>query len=267
MTGRSTNGSRDLAGAAAYEYSEQFVGADAVAGYLRKFNRKVDRIRHRMEVRILDRHVSGDCFDCSVGTGRFISELASVRSYSGMDYSPDLAQYARTAYPSIRVEHGDLMKGIDAPDETYDTVFCIRTLFALQGVEGIVREMARIARPGGRVIFDYGADHLTVEIDGREIETSATDIRRTADIISEKLAGASTFFLVVDGKTESSMKQPDLLKAVDSIQSHMEGLPGVDKTVSIVGHLKQLHSSLNYDDPDSLKVPDNQGIIEEELLL
>jgi len=94
-----------------------------------------------------------------------------------------------------------------------------------------------------------------------------TDIRRTADIISEKLAGASTFFLVVDGKTESSMKQPDLLKAVDSIQSHMEGLPGVDKTVSIVGHLKQLHSSLNYDDPDSLKVPDNQGIIEEELLL
>lgn len=94
-----------------------------------------------------------------------------------------------------------------------------------------------------------------------------SDIRKTADIVSEKLAGASTFFLVVDGKEPDSMKRPELLKAVDRIQEFMESLPGVDKTVSIIGHLKRLHMALNYDHPDSLKVPDDEGVIEEELLL
>ena len=94
-----------------------------------------------------------------------------------------------------------------------------------------------------------------------------SDIRKTTDIISEKLAGASTFFLVVDGKKPDSMKGPEVLRSVDRIQKFMEGLPGVDKTVSIVGHLKRLHSALNYDDPDSLIVPGDAGVIEEELLL
>jgi predicted RND superfamily exporter protein len=94
-----------------------------------------------------------------------------------------------------------------------------------------------------------------------------TEIRKTTDIIAKNLAGASTFYLVVEGKERDSMKRPDLLKAVDRIQSYMEGLPGVDKTVSIVGHLKRLHMALNYDDPDSLIVPGDAGIIEEELLL
>jgi predicted RND superfamily exporter protein len=94
-----------------------------------------------------------------------------------------------------------------------------------------------------------------------------SDIRKTTDIISEKLAGASTFFLVIDGKEPDSMKRPELLRSVDRIQQYMEEMPGVDKTVSIVGHLKRLHSALNYDDPDSLIVPGHEGVIEEELLL
>lgn len=94
-----------------------------------------------------------------------------------------------------------------------------------------------------------------------------TPIRKTTDIIARNLAGASTFYLVVDGKEPDSMKRPELLHAVDRIQSYMESLPGVDKTVSIVGHLKRLHMALNYDDPDSMIVPADAGIIEEELLL
>jgi predicted RND superfamily exporter protein len=110
---------------------------------------------------------------------------------------------------------------------------------------------------------------LTVKIDTNfhEYFDEKSEIRQTTEIISEKLAGASTFFLVVDGKDPDSMKRPELLKSVDRIQQYMEELPGVDKTVSIVGHVKRLHSALNYDDPDSLIVPADEGIIEEELLL
>ncbi len=110
---------------------------------------------------------------------------------------------------------------------------------------------------------------LSVKVDTNFLSyfDEESDIRITSDIISEKLAGASTFFLVIDGKEMDSMKKPELLRSVDRIQRYMEGLPGVDKTVSIVGHVKRLHSALNFDDPDSLIVPGDEGIIEEELLL
>lgn len=94
-----------------------------------------------------------------------------------------------------------------------------------------------------------------------------SEIRQTSDIVSAKLAGASTFFLVVDGGEPGSIKEPALLQAVARIEDRMEAMPGVDKAVSIVGHLQRLHSALNYDDPDSLVIPDDRGVIEEEILL
>jgi hypothetical protein len=113
----------------------------------------------------------------------------------------------------------------------------------------------------------WGFSRMKVDTNFLSYFDEEAPIRKTADIIAEKLAGASTFYLVVDGKDPDSMKRPELLEAVDRIQSYMESLPGIDKTVSIVGHLKRLHMALNYDDPDSLIVPADAGIIEEELLL
>lgn len=117
------------------------------------------------------------------------------------------------------------------------------------------------------VVSVLGMFGLRVDTNFLSYFDKKSDIRLTADIISEKLAGASTFFLVIDGLNEDSVKQPALLQAVDRIQAHMETVPGVDKTVSLVGHLKRLHSAINYDHPESLLVPDDAGIIEEEILL
>jgi SAM-dependent methyltransferase len=72
------------------------------------------------------------------------------------------------------------MKGIDAPDGAFDSVFCIRTLFALEGAGGIVREMARITRPGGRILFDYGTSPRDASVGEGIVATSTTDIRTVA---------------------------------------------------------------------------------------
>jgi len=122
---------------------------------------------------------------------------------------------------------------------------------------------------GGLVLVGSVLGMLGLRVDTNFLSyfDKKSDIRQTADIISEKLAGASTFFLVIDGKDEDSVKDPALLQAVGRIQAYMETVPGVDKTVSLVGHLERLHSALNYDHPDSLLIPDDPGIIEEEILL
>jgi predicted RND superfamily exporter protein len=94
-----------------------------------------------------------------------------------------------------------------------------------------------------------------------------SEIRVTTDLIAEHLAGASTFYLAVDGKEPNSMTRPDVLRAIDDVQRYMESLPGIDKTASVVDQVKLLHRALNDDDPAFEIIPEDQGIIDEEILL
>jgi SAM-dependent methyltransferase len=138
-----------------YDYSNQFTEESQVEKYEHKFTKKIDIVRHRIECRIIKPYAAGDLYDCSVGHGRFIPELPLVHTYSAMDYSEAFIRYIETHYPQVAVKKGDLLEGIDEPDDRYDTVLCIRTLSGLGEAAPIIGEMGRIARPGGVIIFDY----------------------------------------------------------------------------------------------------------------
>ncbi len=142
-----------------YDYSNQFIEDSQVTRYERKFARKIDIIRHRIECQIIRRYAAGDLYDCSVGHGRFITELPLVRTYSAMDYSEAFIHYIEAHYPQVAVKKGDLLDRIEEPDDLYDTVLCIRTLSGLGESASIIGEMARIARPGGMIIFDYDREN------------------------------------------------------------------------------------------------------------
>jgi len=140
----------------------------------------------------------------------------------------------------------------------------------LGGLAGLAEDHRRWVAGVGLLVVAlavWGILALQVDTNFLSYFDKNSDIRRTTDIISAKLAGASTFFLVIDGHEEDSIKRPELLQAVARIEERMEAMPGVDKAVSIVGHLQRLHSALNYDDPDSLLIPSDGGVIEEEILL
>ena len=137
-------------------YSRKFTSPDAADRYLRKLGNPLERIRHGHEVELLSRFVAGSVFDCSIATGRLIGELPKVRSFTGMDYSEEFLSYLRRRHPDVPIMHGDLRKGVPQPDDRYDVTLCLRTLSALGHVDRIVAEMARITRPGGLVVFDYG---------------------------------------------------------------------------------------------------------------
>jgi SAM-dependent methyltransferase len=93
-----------------------------------------------------------------------------------MDYSQSFLDYVRQRHPTIELARGDLRVGIDQPDGRFDTVLCLRTLSALGGVEAVLREMARITRPGGRVIFDYGVRPVTAVVGGEPIAIDGEDV-------------------------------------------------------------------------------------------
>src|SRR3989339_841433 len=138
-------------------YTISYASENAAAEYHNKFQFRVDRLRHQLEQRLLLKYASGDLFDCSIGSGRFVKKLRPVLSnYLAMDYSPDFILFVKKNYPSLEVMQADLEQGIPQPDNRFDTVICFRTLFALNHTNLIIKEMRRIAKPGGKLIFDYG---------------------------------------------------------------------------------------------------------------
>lgn len=158
-------------------YSEHFADPEVTAGYVQKFDHAVDKLRHEIECEILSHFALGSLYDCSIGTGRFVGHLPKVSRYSGMDYSRPFLDHVRKQFPGIDVELGDLTKGISQADDTFDTVLSLRTIFALGNPAPILAEMVRVAKPDGRIIFDYGVRHEHVQFGEHSIEVSPVDIK------------------------------------------------------------------------------------------
>jgi SAM-dependent methyltransferase len=158
-------------------YARVFQGGDAVARYFRKLDNRIDRLRDAWEAEIFGARLRGRLFDCTIGVGRFIGRLPHVTTYSGMDLSPEFVSFVRSRYPRVEAQVGDLTQGIRQADDAYDSVLCLRSLSAIGCVDRILREMVRIARPGGLIAFDYGRrPRRGFRIKGEQVSIDAEDI-------------------------------------------------------------------------------------------
>jgi SAM-dependent methyltransferase len=157
-------------------YATKFQGAESVVRYQRKLDNRIDRLRHRIERDFLARYAKGDLFDCTIGVGRFIGALPDVKQYAGLDLSQEFVDYVRQSHQGVRAYVGDLTQTIDEPDDRFDCVICLRSLSAIGSTRAIVREMVRIARPGGLVILDYGRKPSRATLNGREVVIDGEDI-------------------------------------------------------------------------------------------
>lgn len=157
-------------------YSQYFASEAAASDYVKKFESSVDVMRHEIELQLISKHAHGALFDCSIATGRLVGLLKKVASYSGMDYSEPFLSYIHANFPEVEAQWGDLTKNIQKPDGAYDTVLCLRTLFALGDVDKILAEMVRITKSSGTIIFDYGLKAHDVNFGGALVHTSKFDI-------------------------------------------------------------------------------------------
>lgn len=101
---------------------------------------------------------AGDVFEigCGGGINQQFYNTAAVNRYAGIDPGGKLLDYARAA----AAENGwqaDVKDGIgeDIPfeDDSFDTVVCTYTMCSVQDQMQVVREMRRILKPGGKLLF------------------------------------------------------------------------------------------------------------------
>jgi SAM-dependent methyltransferase len=95
--------------------------------------------------------------DVGVGGGRTVPLLSAVSSdYTAVDYTPELVEICRRNHPGIQVRQMDARDMSAFPDESFGLVmFSFNGLDAVdyEGRRTILREFARVLRPGGLAMF------------------------------------------------------------------------------------------------------------------
>lgn len=102
----------------------------------------------------------GQVLEVAVGTGLNLEHYSPEVTVTGIDVSP--AMLAKAKERRVELDRrADLRVGdaeaLDVPDGSMDTVVCTFSLCAIPDHRRALREMARVLRPGGRLIL---ADHV-----------------------------------------------------------------------------------------------------------
>jgi ubiquinone/menaquinone biosynthesis C-methylase UbiE len=102
----------------------------------------------------------GDVLEVAVGTGRNLPFYPDGVRVTGVDWSPAMLAVARERAAALGRD-ADLRQGdaqaLDFPDSSFDTVLCALGLCAIPDDRRALTEMARVLRPGGRLLL---ADHV-----------------------------------------------------------------------------------------------------------
>ena len=102
----------------------------------------------------------GEVLEVAVGTGRNLPFYPDGTRLTGVDWSPAMLVIARGRAADLG-RKADLRQGdaqaLDFPDASFDTVLCALGLCAIPDDRRAVTEMARVLRPGGRLLL---VDHV-----------------------------------------------------------------------------------------------------------
>ncbi len=97
----------------------------------------------------------GSALDVACGSGKLTAELARVAGQSGrvvgLDFSPEMLAIARREHPGLEFLEGDALK-LPFEDATFDAATIAFGLRNLSDPVRGMREMARVVKPGGRVV-------------------------------------------------------------------------------------------------------------------
>ncbi|GIF67741.1 hypothetical protein Ais01nite_57760 [Asanoa ishikariensis] len=102
---------------------------------------------------IVDPLPVGDALDAACGTGRLTEYLAGLgHRVIGVDSSPDMLAHARERVPDADLREGDL-NALPLDDDSVDLVVCALALTHLPELGPVLKEFARVLRPGGQLVI------------------------------------------------------------------------------------------------------------------
>jgi SAM-dependent methyltransferase len=187
---------------------------DAVAGYARwapaydaPGNALIDAEQPMVHA-LLDRTPPGRALDAACGTGRHAAHLAAAgHRVAGVDTSPEMLAVARRRLPDADLREGSL-ESLPFPDASFDLAVCALALTHIPTLDGAIGELARVLRPGGRLVLSDVHPAFVTVVDG-QARFAGGFVRNHVHLASAYLAAARRAGLAVVDCLEPLMRPED----------------------------------------------------------
>lgn len=112
-----------------------------------------------------------------------------------------------------------------------------------------------------------GIIHLRVDNNLKRYSNERSEVRVHDDTLNEKFAGTSSIFFLIETPEQDGLKDPRVLKGMDTLQSFLDRQPHVGKTQSLADLVKRMNQAMHADDPAYNVLPDNRDLIAQYLFL
>ena len=110
---------------------------------------------NRLAVEMLDPRPGERVLDLGFGGGGLIGELLRAGSVPvGVDISEDMIERARRRFPGVEL-HRASAERLPLADGSVDKAASLNSLYFWPGPEGAIAELARVLRPGGRLLLVF----------------------------------------------------------------------------------------------------------------
>lgn len=118
---------------------------------------KVSTVGRKHVVEVINQR-RGRVLEVGVGTGLSLSDYKRDLEIVGIDLSPDMLEKARERIANDGLTHVTGLHEMDAselafPDSSFDTVVAMYVMTVVPDPEKVMRELARVTKPGGEVIL------------------------------------------------------------------------------------------------------------------
>lgn len=147
----------------------------------------------------------GRVLDAACGTGRHSLWLAAQgHAVVGVDVSPDMLARARAKLPAGQFEHGELT-ALPLADASVDAALCALALVHVADMRPALAELARVVRPGGRVVISDVHPFLVAlgwQAQFRTAAGGAGFVRLNRHLPSDYVQAATAAGLAVRGMAE-----------------------------------------------------------------
>ncbi|MEW6674928.1 MAG: MMPL family transporter [Nitrospirota bacterium] len=94
-----------------------------------------------------------------------------------------------------------------------------------------------------------------------------SEVRTVDRVTNNALGGTSLGYVVAISEEEDFIKTPEAMRYIEGLQRHLERLPVVGKTSSVVDYVKRINRVLHNDDPKYDIVPETKEVIGQYLFL
>src|SRR3989339_976237 len=122
----------------------------------------------------------------------------------------------------------------------------------------------------GLLLFVTAVIGLTkIKVNNNMVEwfKKGSDVRIADTVMNKSLGGTSLGYIVAVSEYDDSMKTPKAMQYIESLQRHLEKLPVVGKTTSVVDYVKRINRVLHDNNPKFDAVPDSKEKIGQYLFL